>query len=75
VRYLDASHSGMTVNDVTSNHLLVHLRLRFCGVKRLPVSLDMLSNLRILDLSDNNLEEIKLTTFISLGNLKGYLIK
>ncbi|KAK7087894.1 hypothetical protein V1264_021886 [Littorina saxatilis] len=67
LRYLDASGSGMTMNDVSTNVYLTWLRLASCGILELPV-MD-LPNLRMLDLSDNQLTTLGIDVFLSLTNL------
>jgi hypothetical protein len=69
VRYLDASDSGMTLDDLDLTHYLVHVRLRRCNVSTL--SDVTLPNLRVLDLSHNLLQQLGLGVFASLGNLRG----
>ncbi|XP_070177839.1 G-protein coupled receptor GRL101-like [Littorina saxatilis] len=67
LRYLDASRSGMTMDDVSTNVYLTWLRLASCGIMELPV-MD-LPNLRLLDLSDNRLTSLRMDVFLSLTNL------
>ena len=56
LRYLDARGSGMTVHQLSGNHMLIHLSLGKCGIN----SADNLifPNLHSLDLSDNLLTEV-----------------
>ncbi|KAK7092030.1 hypothetical protein V1264_009639 [Littorina saxatilis] len=67
LRYLDALGSGMTMNDVSSNVYLIWLRLASCGIVELQV-MD-LRNLRMLDLSDNQLTTLRMDAFLNLTNL------
>jgi hypothetical protein len=69
VRYLDASDSGMTLDDLDLTRYLVHVRLHRCNVRTL--SDVTLPNLRVLDLSHNFLQQLELGVFASLGNLRG----
>ena len=68
LRYLDASGSGMTPNDLSNNHLLIHLRLSDCQIETQPIL--MPPNLRHLDLSGNGLTRIDIQHFHSVKNLR-----
>nr|KAG5695272.1 hypothetical protein BaRGS_028207 [Batillaria attramentaria] len=67
LRYLDASTSGMTPDDLTANVYLVRLSLSACGLVTVPNT--TFPNLRWLDLSANLLTSINLHTFVGLKNL------
>ena len=56
LRYLDARGSGINVQQLGENHMLIHLGLSRCGVKN--VSNFVFHNLHSLDLSDNQLTEV-----------------
>ena len=68
LRYLDASGSGMTPNDLTHNFFLIHLRLSDCRIGTQPTL--ELPNLRHLDLSWNELTHINVQHFNSVKNLR-----
>ena len=68
LRYLDASGSGMTPRDLTHNRLLIHLRLSGCRIH--THSTLELPNLRLLDLSLNELVHIDMHQLYSLKNLR-----
>nr|KAG5714918.1 hypothetical protein BaRGS_000406 [Batillaria attramentaria] len=68
LRYLDASTSGMTPDDLTANVYLVRLILSACGLVTVPTM--TLPNLRWLDLSANVLTSINMQTFVGLKNLR-----
>ncbi|KAL8591493.1 hypothetical protein ACOMHN_000508 [Nucella lapillus] len=67
LRYLDATGSGMTLSDVNNHDHLFHLILASCSLTLLPHL--MLSSLRILDLSNNQLQNVNVTSLLGLGNL------
>ncbi|KAL8625057.1 hypothetical protein ACOMHN_012066 [Nucella lapillus] len=67
LRYLDATGSGMTLSDVSSNNYLVHLILAQCSLSLLPNL--RLPNVRILDLGNNNVRQINMTSFVGFSNL------
>jgi hypothetical protein len=76
VRYLDLSDCGMTLDDLTLNRYLVHVRVRRCNISMLPSI--TLPNLRALDLSDNLLSELSLAAFgpeLSLTSKTFFLIE
>ena len=56
LRYLDARGSGMNLDQLSDNHVLIHLSLANCTVK--SVSKFTFRNLHSLDLSDNLLTEV-----------------
>nr|KAG5697910.1 hypothetical protein BaRGS_026848 [Batillaria attramentaria] len=68
LRYLDASTSGMTLNDLDENSYLVRLSLSACGL--MTLSTVTLPNLRWLDLSANALISVNMQTFASMRNLR-----
>ena len=68
LRYLDASGSGMTPRDLNNNRLLIHLRLSGCRIH--THSTLELPNLRLLDLSLNELVHIDMHQLYSLKNLR-----
>nr|KAG5710562.1 hypothetical protein BaRGS_013208 [Batillaria attramentaria] len=68
LRYLDASGSGMGLQHLTKNVMLVHLGLARCDVTHLP-SVD-LPNLHSLDLSDNRLNVLRHESLQALKNLR-----
>ncbi|KAL8589162.1 hypothetical protein ACOMHN_052500 [Nucella lapillus] len=67
LRYLDATGSGMTLSDVNKHDHLFHLILARCSLTVLPHL--MLSSLRILDLSENQLQHFNVTSLLGLENL------
>ena len=67
LRYLNADGTGMKLQDVSSNKLLVHLSLKNCGISNLGI-VD-LPNLRNLDLSHNDLTSIVDLAAANLNNL------
>ena len=67
LRYLDASGSGMSPDDVSQNSLLVYLSLANCGLPTLNTL--AMSNLRHLDLSNNFLASFMLYQLYRLPNL------
>ena len=80
MRFLDASGSGMTPVDLTSNIMLIHLDLSRCGFSRLETL--YFPNLFRLDLSDNFItnvttdllhQSVHLKVFILSGNPLSYL--
>ena len=56
LRFLDARGSGMNVDQLSENSMLIHLSLGRCGVKH--ISNFTFHNLHSLDLSDNLLTEV-----------------
>ena len=56
LRFLDARGSGMNVDQLGENRMLIHLSLGRCAVKR--ISNFTFHNLHSLDLSDNLLTEV-----------------
>ena len=67
LRYLDASGSGMTLSDLSGNHLLIYLRLSDCRIATQPIF--MFPNLRHWDLSENEITHVEMKHFLSLKNL------
>ncbi|KAL8625090.1 hypothetical protein ACOMHN_030725 [Nucella lapillus] len=67
LRFLDASGSEMTLQDLVNNTMLVHLVLRRCHSKNIP-HLNF-PNLRILDLSYSHVEYFDLGSLKVLNNL------
>ena len=72
LRYLDASGSGMSPDDVSHNNLLVYLSLTNCGL--LTLNTLALSNLRRLDLTDNHLNSIMHRHLLQLPKLDTYTV-
>ena len=68
LRYLDASGSGMKVEDLTENRYLIVAFLTFCRLT--SVSAVQLPNLKILDLAENLLRIISMDSFLLMRNLK-----
>ena len=67
LRYLTADHSAMTPADVFHNHYLVYLSLSNCSLSSFNLSLP---NLRSMDLSDNEVRELRADQFLGLPNLR-----
>ena len=67
LRYLDASGSGMSPDEVSQNSLLVYLSLANCGLSTLNTL--ALSNLRHLDLRNNFLASFTREQLYQLPNL------
>jgi Leucine-rich repeat (LRR) protein len=58
MRFLQLTGSDVTLgSDLMRNHFLVHLDVRACGLRHLPVI--TLPNLRELDVSNNELNNIE----------------
>ena len=73
LRYLDASGSGMTLSDLVNNTYIVRLHLSQCSISSLP---DVnFPNLQFLDVSHNNITNIKTITFFKLQNLQILVLK
>ena len=68
LRYLDASGSGMKVEDLTENQYLVFTVLASCRLTN--VSAVQLPNVRTLDLSENLLRVISMDVFLLMRSLK-----
>ena len=68
LRYLDARGSGMSVDRLGDNYMLIHLSLAWCGVR--VVSNFTFQNLYSLDLSDNLLTEVSVHHFSRMPQLK-----
>ena len=68
LRYLDASGSGVDLRHITHNHLIVHLALAKCQLRHLHNLTSR--NLRTLDVSDNLIHEISLTSLDRVTNLR-----
>ena len=68
LRYLDASRSGMTPDDLAASTYLVDVSLAWCGLQN--VAKMTLPNLLHLDLSRNDLEYIDMDVFLSLKQLR-----
>ena len=68
LRYLDSSGSGLTLQQLGDNTMLVYLSLARCGLPHIGnVSFP---NLRSLDLSDNRLHDVKIEELKRLKNLQ-----
>ena len=67
LRYLEASGTGMTLEDVSYNRLLIHLHLQKCDITGIG-ALD-LPNLQYLDLSRNKLTVVTSSELSQLKNL------
>ena len=68
LRYLEAARSGMRLQDVASNTMLVHLNLALCGLRELD--LVSLPNLHSLDVRNNNLTSVSEQHLHLLPNLR-----
>ena len=68
IRYLDASHSSMTPNDLVANTYLVYVNLASCRIGQIG-SLN-LPNLQGFDLSWNSIVSIDMDVFISCKQLQ-----
>ena len=68
LRYLDASQSRIPLTRLSSNSLLISLRLSQCDL--VEVAGLNLPNLRTLDVSDNKLVNIKMENICPLQNLQ-----
>ncbi|KAL8597049.1 hypothetical protein ACOMHN_055642 [Nucella lapillus] len=68
LRFLDGTGSGMTLSDMNTEGYLVHLVLANCSLVLLPPV--TLFNLRVLDLSDNNVSQVNMSAFLGLENLQ-----
>ena len=68
LRYLNADGSGIKLQDVSSNRLLIHLDLKNCGI--LDFDVVNLPNLRSLDLSSNILTDVTGSQLEYLHNLQ-----
>ena len=68
LRYLDASGSGMEVEDLAENRYLIFIVLASCRLTN--VSAVQLPNVRTLDLSENLLRVISMDVFLLMRNLK-----
>ena len=68
LRYLDASGSGMALDDLVVNKYLVYVKLASCGLH--DIARASLPNLLYLDLSRNALGYIDIDVFLSLTQLR-----
>ena len=68
LRYLNADGSGIKLQDVSNNRLLIHLDLKNCGISDFDVV--HLPNLRSLDLSSNILTNVTALQLEYLHNLQ-----
>ena len=73
LRYLDASGSGMTLDNVINNTYLVNLNLADCSIQALS-SIEFL-NLRIIDLSWNEITTIAIHVFMNCTNLQVLVLR
>ncbi|KAL8623240.1 hypothetical protein ACOMHN_062727 [Nucella lapillus] len=67
LRYLDATGSRMSLTDFHRNPSLVHLKLSHCSIHN--VSQSQLRSLKHVDLANNRLTSLNLTTFLQLPHL------
>ena len=67
VRYLDADESGMSPGHLWNNSMLVYVRLAACRLKQL--ALPWLPNVKILDVSNNDIDSVTLDTLENVSNL------
>ena len=72
LRYLTADGTGMKLQNVSSNRMLIHLSLQRCGISDID-SVDF-PNLQSLDLSHNLLTHFSGTDIEHLGNLRNFSI-
>ncbi|XP_070193933.1 G-protein coupled receptor GRL101-like [Littorina saxatilis] len=72
LRYLDASDSGLTPQQVNHSILLIHLSFARCGLLHLGNL--TLPNLRSLELSGNNLSAVSVHEVNRLQNLKELIL-
>ena len=72
LRFLEARGSGLTLADVASNKILIHLGLGSCGLRE--VSNSTFPNIRSLDISDNLLTRIGGYLFQNLPNLQSLIV-
>ena len=68
LRYLDASSSGLNLHHFAHNHLMLYLVLAKCNIRHFHNL--TLRNLRTLDVSDNLIHEIKLSSLDHAANLR-----
>ena len=68
LRYVNAPGSGLTLQRVVNNHLLIHLGLARCRLTHLHQV--YLPNLHSLDVSDNLLHHLSLANLTKLRQLK-----
>ena len=68
LRFLEARGSGLTLADMASNTILIHLGLGSCDLRQLGNS--SFPNLHILDVSDNLLTVINADELFPLSNLR-----
>ena len=73
LRYLDARGSGMTLDNVINNAYLVNLNLADCSIQALS-SIEFL-NLRIIDLSWNEITTIAIHVFMNCTNLRVLILR
>ena len=72
VRYLDAEGNGMSPAHLWNNSMLVYVRLAACRLKQL--ALPWLPNVKILDVSNNDIDSVTLSTLENVSNLNQLLI-
>ena len=68
IRYLDASHSLMTLSDLVANTYLVYINLASCRIGQ--ITRVTLPNLQVLDLSSNSIISANMDVFLSLKQLQ-----
>ena len=73
LRYLDARGSGMTLDNVINNAYLVNLNLADCSIQALS-NIEFL-NLRIIDLSWNEITTITMNVFLNCKNLRVLVLR
>ncbi|KAL8560514.1 hypothetical protein ACOMHN_023787 [Nucella lapillus] len=72
IRYLDASGSGVRVDILVNNAMLVYLSLNSCNLTDL--ALPKLSNLKVLDVSYNRLTTVTMEHLRNVSNLNNLVL-
>ena len=67
-RYIDATNTGMAVENFSLNHYLIHLNLSSCSISIIPKGI-FLPNLQILNLRNNTLNSLDTTAFVTFQDL------
>ena len=68
LRYLDARGSGMMLSELVNNTYIIHLSLAHCSIGFLSVM--TFPNLKLLDLSHNEMASVAINDFTELQNLQ-----